>query len=323
MYNKLLSFCLLTAISVSAFAQQTGGQPQQAQRAATPRVTSILEVYDITTGTRRVVREFNSRMEAPNWTPDGKYLVYNSGGLLYKISPDIPDDQPVQINTDFINTCNNDHVISFDGKFIAISASPVETRRSMVYTVPIEGGVPQLITPVGPSYLHGVSPDNNFLAYCAERNGNFDVYVIPTRGGRERRLTEAEDLDDGPEYSPDGQYIWFNSVRTGAMQAWRMKADGSEQTQMTFHTDRHSWFPHVSPDGKLVVYITYKVGDLEPNQHLSNKNVDLRLMTADGKDSKVIVELFGGQGTINVNSWAPDSKRFAFVSYRLEETPAQ
>jgi len=323
MYHKFLSFSLLATLFIPAFAQQTGGQPQQSQRPATPRVTSILEVYDITTGTRRVVSEFNTRIEAPNWTPDGKYLVYNSGGLLYKVSPDIQGDQPVQINTDFVNSCNNDHVISADGKFIAISASPVEARRSYVYTVPFEGGVPQLVTPVGPSYLHGISPDGNFLAYCAERNGNFDVYVIPTRGGRERRLTEAEDLDDGPEYSPDGQYIWFNSVRTGAMQAWRMKADGSEQTQMTFHTDRHSWFPHISPDGKLVVYITYKVGDLEPNQHLANKNVDLRLMTADGKDSKVIIELFGGQGTINVNSWAPDSKRFAFVSYRIEETPAQ
>jgi Tol biopolymer transport system component len=322
MKYKVLSVYLFAVFAVSAFAQQPGGQQQPAQRPAAPRVTSILEVYDVTTGTRRVVREFNTRMEAPNWTPDGKYLVYNSGGLLYKISPDIAGDQPVQINTDFINSCNNDHVISVDGKFIAISASPVETRRSMVYTVPFEGGVPQLITPVGPSYLHGISPDGNFLAYCAEREGNFDVYVIPTKGGRERRLTDAEGLDDGPEYSPDGEYIWFNSVRTGAMQAWRMKADGSEQTQMTFHEDRYSWFPHISPDGKLVVYITYKVGDLEPNQHLANKNVDLRLMTADGKNSKVIVELFGGQGTINVNSWAPDSKRFAFVSYRLEETPA-
>ena len=324
MKYKALIFCLLAAIFVSAYAQEQSGQQQQAQRAATPRVTSILEVYDMATGTRRVVKEFlDTRMEAPNWTPDGKYLVYNSGGLLYKISPDIPGDQPALINTDFVSSCNNDHVVSFDGKFIALSASPVEDRQSRVYTVPIEGGIPQLITPVGPSYLHGISPDGNFLAYCARRNDNMDIYVIPSRGGREIRLTDAEGLDDGPEYSPDGNYIWFNSVRTGAMQVWRMKTDGSEQTQMTFHTDRYSWFPHISPDGKSVVYITYKVGDLEPGQHLSNKYVDLRLMTIDGKDSKIIVELFGGQGTLNVNSWAPDSKRFAFVSYRLEETPAQ
>jgi len=267
------------------------------------------------------VREFNTRIEAPNWTPDGKWLIYNSGGLLYRISPDITGDQPKQINTDFVNSCNNDHVVSFDGTFIAISASPVEARRSYVYTVPIEGGIPQLVTPVGPSYLHGISPDNNFLAYCAERNGNFDVYVIPTKGGRERRLTEAEGLDDGPEYSPDGKYIWFNSVRTGLMQAWRMKADGSEQTQMTFDENFNAWFPHVSPDGKQVVYIAYHKGDVDPGAHPANKNVVLRLMPAEGGASKTLVELFGGQGTLNVHSWAPDSKRFAFVSYRLEETP--
>ena len=326
MKYKFLTLCLLVVFSVVAFAQQPSGtQTQETPRPAAPIVTSILEVYDLATGTRRVVREFpNTRMEAPNWTPDGKWLVYNSGGLLYKVSPDIIDDTPVQINTDFVNTANNDHVISADGKFIALSASAVEDRRSRIYTVPIEGGIPQLITPVGPSWLHGISPDNKYLLYYGERNGNHSIFIIPTQGGKEIRLTdENTDLDDGPEYSPDGKYIWFNSVRTGLMQVWRMKADGSEQTQITFHEDRLSWFPHVSPDGKQVVYITYKVGDQLPHQHVANRNVDLRLMTIDGKDSKVIAELFGGQGTINVNSWAPDSKRFAFVSYRLEEQPAR
>ena len=318
MKHNFLALGLLAVFFVPALAQQ-GGTTGTQQRPAAPRVTSILEIYDVTTGTRKVVREFNTRMEAPNWTPDGKWLVYNSGGLLYKISPDIPGDEPKQINTDFVASCNNDHVISFDGKFIAISASPVEARRSYVYTVPIEGGIPQLVTPVGPSYLHGISPDNNFLAYCADRNGNFDVYVIPAKGGVERRLTDAEGLDDGPEYSPDGKYIWFNSVRSGLMQAWRMKADGSEQTQMTFDEDLNTWFPHVSPDSKQVVLISYQKGDVAPGDHPANKNVMLRIMPAEGGEPTTIIKLFGGQGTINVNSWAPDSKRFAFVSYRLEE----
>ena len=172
---------------------------------------------------------------------------------------------------------------------------------------------------MAPSYLHGWSPDGKELAYCAARNGNFDVYVIPVEGGEERRLTTAEGLDDGPEYSPDGQYIWFNSVRTGLMQVWRMRVDGSEQTQMTFDENRNSWFPHVSPDGKQVIFIAYRKGDLEPGQHLANKNVELRLMPAAGGEPKTVVKLFGGQGTINVNSWAPDSRRLAFVSYRLVE----
>ena len=156
------------------------------------------------------------------------------------------------------------------------------------------------------------------MAYCAARKGNFDVYVIPAEGGEEQRLTTAEGLDDGPEYAPDGKHIWFNSVRSGLMQVWRMKAAGSEQTQMTFDETRNAWFPHVSPDGQQVVFITYYKGDLEPGQHLANKNVELRIMPATGGESRLLVKLFGGQGTINVNSWAPDSRRFAFVSYRLQ-----
>jgi Tol biopolymer transport system component len=281
------------------------------------KITAILEIMDVTTGKRTVVREFPFSIEAPNWTPDGKWLVYNSGGKLYKIAPTSPGE-PQQINTDFAVRCNNDHVISADGKHIAISNSPVEGGGSRIYTLPFSGGIPRLITPVGPSYLHGISPDKKFLAYCAERKGNFDIYIIPFEGGAEQRLTTAEDLDDGPEYSPDGKHIWFNSVRSGLMQVWKMKADGSEQTQMTFDETRNSWFPHISPDGKQVVFITYNKGDLKPNEHLGNKNVELRIMPASGGEPKTLAKLFGGQGTINVNSWAPDSKRFAFVSYRLE-----
>lgn len=281
------------------------------------KVTSILEIMDVETGERHVVREFPYSIEAPNWTYDGKWLIYNSNGRLWKIAPDNPQE-PKLIDTDFATACNNDHVLSFDGKQIAISHGTKEDGRSRIYTLPIEGGIPQLVTPMGPSYLHGWSPDGKYLAYCAERNDNYDIYAIPTCGGEEIRLTTAEGLDDGPEYSPCGKYIWFNSVRTGEMQLWRMNADGSEQTQMTFDKDVYSWFPHVSPDGKQVIYICYYKGDLEPGQHLANKNVELRIMPAEGGTPKVLTKLFGGQGTINVNSWSPDSKRIAFVSYRLD-----
>ena len=282
------------------------------------KVTSTLEVSDLS-GSRTVVKVFPYHIEAPNWTPDGKWLVYNSSGKLYKISPDSPGE-PIEINTGYATNCNNDHVISVDGKMIAISHGTKEDRQSRVYTLPMEGcDAPRLITPLAPSYLHGISPDNKYLAYCANRKGNYDVYIIPFEGGEEIRLTTAEGLDDGPEYSPDGKYIWFNSVRSGLMQAWRMKADGSEQTQMTFDETRNSWFPHISPDGKQVVFITYTKDDVKPGDHPANKNVELRLMSSDGGEAKTLIKLFGGQGTLNVNSWAPDSKRFAFISYKLNE----
>ena len=260
---KTCCMILLAAFTSLASAQQNG-------------VTSILEVLDVTNGRRTVVKEFPYRIEAPNWTPDGRWLVYNSGGKLYKLSPDSPGE-PEMINTGFATRCNNDHVIAADGKQIAISHGTKEDGKSRIYTLPMQGGTPRLITPIAPSYLHGWSPDGRQLAYCADRKGNYDIYVIPVEGGEEIRLTTAEGLDDGPEYSPCGEYIWFNSVRTGLMQVWRMKKDGSEQTQMTFDETRNSWFPHISPDGKSVIFITYYKGDLEPGQHLPNKNVELRM----------------------------------------------
>ncbi len=280
----------------------------------TNKTVCHIEIYDIQTKERKVLCSFPHRVDAPNWTVDGNYLIYNSQGLLYKL--DVRNPQRIeQINTSYAKGCNNDHVLSASGKQIAISHGTKEDGQSRIYTLPIEGGTPVLITPMAPSYLHGWSPDGKWLAYCARRNNNFDVYVIPATGGEEVRLTDAEGLDDGPEYSPDGKHIWFNSVRSGLMQVWRMKADGSEQTQMTFDTDLNSWFPHVSPDGKLVVYLSYKVGDVSPGDHPLNKNVVLRLMPAAGGKPQTIVELFGGQGTLNVASWSPDSKKFAFVSY--------
>lgn len=277
---------------------------------------SILEIYDFETGNRRVIKEFQEHIEAPNWTPDGKSLVYNSGGSIYLFN--LETLESTKVFTGQCTRCNNDHVLSSDGKMLAISAGTDDVRSSRVWVLPLAGGEPRLITEQMPSYLHGWSPDMQTLAYCAERNGNFDVYLMDINGSEEIRLTDAEGLDDGPEYSPDGRYIWFNSVRTGLMQAFRMNKDGSEQTQMTFHEDKNSWFPHVSPDGRQVVYLSYLKGDVEPGAHPADKNIEIRHMPAEGGESTLLFKAFGGQGTMNVNSWAPDSKRFAYVTYRYE-----
>ena len=276
---------------------------------------SILEIYDIETNQRKIVKEFDTLIEAPNWTADGKFLVYNSQGRIFKL--ELKTGLITQIDTGFADNCNNDHVLSADGNHIAVSHSTAEDQQSRVYTLPLQGGVPRLITPLAPSYLHGWSPDGKTLAYCAQRNGEYDVYTIPAEGGVETRLTDAPGLNDGPEYDSTGEFIWFNSARSGLMQVWRMKADGSEQTQMTFDPERNAWFPHISPDGKKVCMLCYKKGDVQPDEHVPHKDVELRLMNSDGSDLHTIAGFFGGQGTINVNSWSPDSKQFAFVRYRI------
>jgi Tol biopolymer transport system component len=275
-------------------------------------VESTLETIAVSDLSRQVVMTTGEHIEAPNWTPDGKYLIYNSKGLLYRIP--VAGGSPEPIPTGSLNRINNDHGISPDGKQLVISDG-TEIGKSLIYTLPIEGGTPKKITEAGPSYWHGWSPDGKTLAYCAERNGNYDIYTIPVEGGEEKRLTTAELLDDGPDYSPDGKYIYFNSARTGVMQIWRMNPDGTDQQQLT--TDAYNdWFAHPSPDGKWLAYISFGA-DVPAGSHPPNKNVLLRLMNLETREVSVMARLFGGQGTINVPSWSPDSKRLAFVRYRL------
>lgn len=273
---------------------------------------SNLEVMDVFTGERAILRQFPNSVQAPNWTPDGKTLIYNSEGLLYNY--DISTGNISVLNTGTATANNNDHVLSFDGKYMGISSnhSEKDNRQSVVYYVPVTGGEPKRVTEKSPSYLHGWSPDGKFLTYTAQRGGDYDIYIIPRDGGKEIQLTTAKGLDDGSEYTPDGKYIYFNSVRTGMMQIWRMKTDGSEQEQVTFD-NLNNWFPHISPDGKWIVFLTYN-NDVEPSDHPFYKQVYLRMMPIEGGKPKVIAYLYGGQGTINVPSWSPDSKRIAFVS---------
>lgn len=271
---------------------------------------SHLEILDVENGHRQIIYSSDSVFEAPNWTQDGDALIYNQGGRLYRF--DLLGKTSALIDTGDVVRNNNDHVLSFDGTMLAIS-SHTEDDASMIYTVPAQGGTPKRITSVGPSYMHGWSPDGRYLVYTGQRGGEFNIYRIPVEGGDETQLTFTKGLDDGPEYTPDGSHIYFNSVRTGRMQIWRMKHDGSEQEQLT-DDEYNNWFPHISPDGKWVIFITYLVGETESGDHPAAKRVYLRLMPRDGGTPKVLAYLYGGQGTINVPSWSPDSKRVAFVS---------
>lgn len=276
---------------------------------------SILETLDVFTGKRTVLKEFDFVIEAPNWTRDGRFLIYNSRGRIFRF--ELATSMSHEIATGFAIDCNNDHVLSPKNSLLAVSHHTYEDAASRIYILPFDGGEPRLITEKAPSYLHGWSPDGSTLAYCAERNGQYDIYTISVAGGEETQLTNLPGLDDGPEYSPDGRYIWFNSVRSGLMQVWRMGIDGSAPTRMT-HQEANCWFPHLSPDGKNIVFIAYHKGDVEPGDHPANKNVEIYRMSAEGGEPTPIAQFFGGQGSLNVNSWSSDNRTIAFVSYRLK-----
>ena len=271
--------------------------------AGKPVLYSTLETQVMTSTDRRVVFTTPARIEAPNWLRDGRTLVYNGGGRLYRVPA--AGGPPAVIDTGFATRCNNDHGVSPDGTRLVISDQSQGDRKSRIYTLPVAGGPPTLVTPAGPSYWHGWSPDGQTLAYCAERNGEFDIYTIPVGGGPETRLTTAKGLDDGPEYSPDGRHLYFNSDRTGRMQVWRMAADGRDQTPVT-DDEFNNWFPHPSPDGKALVFVSF---EKDVVGHPADKDVTLRRLTlADGKID-VLGRFLGGQGTANVPCWSPDGRR--------------
>jgi TolB protein len=278
--------------------------------AAKPSVYCALEIVPIGSKDRRVIYHSSDLFEAPNWSRDGQFLLFNSQGHIYRLAP--TGGKPELIDTGFANRCNNDHGLSPDGTRLAVSDQS-RGGKSIIYTLPISGGEPHQVTQRAPSYWHGWSPDGSMLAFCGERNGEFDIYTIPVEGGEEKRLTTAKGLDDGPDYSPDGKFIYFNSERTGTMQIWRMKPDGTDQERVT-SDDFNNWFPHPSPDGKWLLFLSY---DKDVTGHPANKSVRLRMMPLTGGPIQELARLFGGQGTINVPSWSPDSRQVAFVSYEL------
>jgi TolB protein len=284
---------------------------------SSPKITSNLEVLDIKSGKRQVIQTGTSFIESPNWSRDGKYFIINRKGTLEKIS--LKGELMGVINTDLVNRCNNAHGISYDGKTLFFSQNDAPTgavNNSRIFKVALEGGTPTLLTEKAPSFWHGVSRSGKNILYSAQRNGEWDVYKLPTAGGEELRLTNAEGLDDAPEYSHDSKFIYFSSHRTGRVHLYRMKPDGTEQEQLT-NDEFDNWYAHPSPDGNWIVYLAYL--EDQKGKHPFGKEVKLRLMNTKTKQIKDLTEVFvGGQGTLNSPCWSPDSKRIVFVSYQID-----
>jgi Tol biopolymer transport system component len=298
-------------VAATAMAQQ----PQQ-------RYRSKITIFDLATRTTRTVYQEDRVIEAPNWSRDGKWLLVNTGGNLYRL----PVDGEAKLEKidlgEIAYRCNNDHDLSRDGKWLAFSASSPSSRQSQVYIAKSDGTGAKLLTPLAPSYFHGWSPDGKWLAYVGQRNGKFELFRVPADGGEEQRLTSKGAYDDGPEYTPDGKWIYFNSNRSGGWDIWRMPAEGAGSgdvnAERVTSDELEDWFPHFSPNGKHMLWLSFPRGTEGHNGKMAG--MKLRMMPAPGKKvkpSKIndLLTFFGGQGTINVNSWSPDSKRFAFVVF--------
>ncbi len=319
---NLRIFALAMAGLTLALAQTPAPAPKKAAgKAAQQRYRSRITIYTLATKQTRVVHTADEVWEAPNWTRDGKFLVANSGGALYRIAVDGKGaPEKLAINPEL--RANNDHDFSRDGKWLAISASSPTSRGSNVYVAAADGSNVRQVTTVSPSYFHGWSPDGKYLSYVAQRNGSsYDVYRIPFAGGPEERLTMDAGYDDGPDYSPDGKWIYFNSDRGGGWNIWRIPFGGAgpddAKAERVTNDEWEDWFPHPSPNGKLLVFLSFPAGT---TNHNGRMEIQLRMMPMPGNTLKAapietVVKIFGGQGTINVNSWSPDSKQFGYVVY--------
>lgn len=299
----LICVCLSILPLFSLFAQKDN-------------VISTLEVFNLETNERTIIRQENRHFEAPNWSTDGDYLLINQDGSLYKV---FLNGEKGKFDTGFANRCNNDHGISFDGSTLAFSHNlepdPDGWLTSCIFTMPMKGGTPKRVTDKIPSFWHGWSPDGKSLLYTAKRGDYFNIFSIPVEGGEEVQLTDSEVLDDGPAYARDGKHIYYNSMQSGSMEIWRMHPDGSNKEQLT-NDEYSNWFAHPSPDGKHLVFISYLQD--QGSAHPAMKEVVIRLYTIKNHSIKILCGFTGGQGSLNVPSWSPDGKQFAFVSYRYK-----
>jgi TolB protein len=299
-----------------------------------PSYRSRISIYDLRDKSNRTVYQADQVFEAPNWSSDGKFLVTNSGGRLFRIRVDSPVDNPASntpepINIDPSLRLNNDHAPSPDGKKIAFSATSPASRQSQVYLADADGSNTHVMVTTTPSYFHGWSPDGKYMAYVYQHpaaNGvpaNYDIFRIPAAGGESEQLDSNPGYDDGPDYSPDGKWIYFNSDRSGSWDVWRIPADGAgpgdQKAEQVTSDELEDWFPHPSPDGQWLLFLSFPKGTATHNDKLPG--AQLRMMPMPGArlakppQIQVVTTFFGGQGTINVNSWSPDSTRFAYVIY--------
>ncbi len=331
----VLETAVFANVTMQALPPATGG------RGPAQRYRSKMSIYDIRDKYTRTIYEADQVFEAPNWSLDGKFLIYNTGGRLYRLPVDGAKPIPEAINIDSTLRLNNDHAPSFDGKTIAFSASSPASRQSQVYVSNADGSNVRLMVTTTPSYFHGWSPDGRYLAYVYQHPGpngapaNYDIFRVPAAGGESEQLDSNPGYDDGPDYSPDGKWIYFNSDRSGGWDVWRIPADGAgpndQKAEQITRDELEDWFPHPSPDGKWLVFLSFAKGVKTHNDKLPG--TQLRMMPMPGArlapapqpevgqaKIQVLTTFFGGQGTINVNSWSPDSTRFAFVIY--EPLPA-
>ncbi len=301
------------AVEKATFSQVELKPLEAPQNPAAMVLYSTLETIAIDNNARMafVILTSQGKMEAPNWSRDGKTLVFNRDGRLWTVPVSGGEARAIDIGD--ATDCTGSHGLSPDGKWLAMTCATPDHPGRRIYIAPSGGGTPRMVTTNANSYFHSWSPDGKTILFTRPANGSLNIFAIPAEGGDETALTTGAGTSDDPDYSPDGQFIYFNSDRAGGMQIFRMRPDGSHVEQMTFD-ERRNWTAHPSPDGKSVLILSYAKDE---TGHPANKDVTLRILDVPTGNVRDLVEIEGGAGTDNVPNWAPDGAHFAFVSYQM------
>lgn len=295
-------------------------------RDLTPGQRCQIWVHDIRTRKNSPLFETGDLLlEAPNWALQGDALILNGAGTLWCVPVDRTMLLPIALTG--VPPLNNDHVLDPHGAHIYVSAFD----DWHIYRAPRVGGAAVRVTGTGTPegmlhFLHGVSPDGQELAFVGVRADftetgfrfrSAEICTLGADGQGFTQITSGGAAADGPEYSPDGQWLYFNTETfSGHAQIARMRPDGSGVERLSNATTV-DWFPHLSPDGRTAVYLAYPP---RTQGHPENKWVELKVVRGgDWAGAVTVARLFGGQGTINVNSWSPDNARFAYVAYPTEQ----
>lgn len=280
-------------------------------RAASLNLSSTLQTIDAVSGKATVVLTEPGRFMAPNWSRDGKSLYFTRDGRIATIP--VSGGTPKLLDVGNLIGCSGSHGFSPDGKWFALTCASTDLADRRVYIVPATGGTPRMLTE-NTAWFHSWSPDGKTILFTrGGPHGSGNFFAISVDGGPEIPLTSGTGLNDDPDYSPDGKYIYFNTDRWGGMQLGRMSPDGSQVEQVTFDEFKN-WTPHPSPDGKWIVFLSY---DPSVTTHAANKDIALRILSTSDNKIRTVAHIIGGDGSMNVANWSPDSKSFAVVGYQV------
>ena len=324
----LSGLCVGLLFAVTTLAAQNATQPGAV--APRPKYRTHFVIYDVQKKTTETIFTVEGEWHAPNWTPDGEYIVSDMGGDLYRIPVSgATAGNPEKIRVSQKMMATNDHALSWDGTQIAITGliPPLpKTIRSAadihnpLFIMNMDGSHAR---EVHLGWLHGWSPDGKYVVYVQYHGDNFDIYRINADGSGEMLMTTNKAQDDGPEYAADGKWVYFCSNRSGKWDGWRMPADGAgpddKLAERITNGDTQDWFPHISPDGKWLYTISYPMD--HPDHQYVGDGMKIKLLRlengvgAKGADLTTVRTFFGGQGSGNTGGWAHDSKKFAWTEY--------